>query len=350
MKRTMNERTKMLFEFNDPPPEKNHVDTYKFANKETNNNSGNLPRVNSNVENITINTNITANSSILTTNLSEIEEWNRLWKTLVDQMTQVTDFPPFLIQSPEDQRKSLLILTQKICEIAQNPVDSKAYQTLLSQYNEKETLINELQEENLQLKEDIENLKNSHKEELKHFAQRIQEMESYALQIEHYTQQIDKKKEISQVLSQSIIPRITHHVQQEQISDNETEKKQQTNEKSSAPKPKPTKKGRKHKNRKQSPKRDFVEININDNDKHNSEPTPKKQEFKIEENQRFEEDYISKLIQKYTKPTDSQKTKSPTNYPGKTLFERSVSKSTETETENRSPTNTPKTNKKKAWH
>lgn len=292
-------------------------------------------------------------NDVFLANSKEIDEWNLLWKDLVDLMTEITQFPSFLIQNSNDQRRSLLILAQNICEIAKNPKESQEYKDLLKEQEKKEKEIKYLQNENSELKNEIESLKLNQKDELLNLSNKIQQMENYALQIEHYTFQVDKRKEAAQVSLQKYSSKPNVHIQPTESPEN-TELQRRSSYPTKIDMNTNAKKINNLKNnnnnhvKKIKKKVSPTKNNKIESSHLSSPPTKKIDKFKIEENQRFEEDYISKLIQKYTKPDNEniQNLQSNENSGMPSLFDRSLKPNEDRETKNRIK----KGRRRRAWH
>lgn len=336
----------LLFSY-DYQSDPNKVDTYKYEQKTPTPPSS--PHINSSIESFSL-VRSKKKDEVSVANFKEVEEWNLLWKELVELMTEITQFPSFLIQNSDDQRKSLLILTQKICEIAKNPKESQEYKKLINEIETKDIEIKELQNENTELKNEIENLKIIQKDELTRLTSKVHQMEKMAIQIEDLTSQVDKKKEAAQATFQKYSSKSSLYTVQNESSDN-TEKHEKNNYPTKKDAHTNIRKTNSNKNNKKVKKKTSKPKNIQTESPNLILDLPNKKttSFEIEENQRFEEDYISKLIQKYTKPDPSNPQKVQQNENPDynfSLFNRSLKPNNNREVKN----HTSKERKRRAWH
>lgn len=332
----------LLFSY-DYQSEPNKIDNYKYEQKSPTPPPSPLP--NSSYESFGLHRS-KKSEEISLINSKEIDDWNLLWKNLVDLMTEITQFPSFLIQNSNDQRKSLLILTQKVCEIAKNPKESREYKDLLKENEIKDNEIKKLENENIELKSEIENLRLAQKDELSHLSNKVQQMEKIAIQIEDLTSQVDKKKEAAQMSIQKYSSKSNLYMLQTDLSEN-TEQQTKINHPIKNDAHSNTRKNNCSKNAKKTKKKiSKPKKNKTDLSNENS-PLKNNISFQIEENQRFEEDYISKLIQKYTKSDNAnQNTQLNNNTDNFSLFDRSLKPIKDRELKNHAN----KEKKRRAWH
>ncbi|OHT16866.1 hypothetical protein TRFO_41512 [Tritrichomonas foetus] len=339
------ERNQLLFQTasNTPPSNKpSVVDAYNYAPKqpppsiivETN------PNPNENHENHTMNS-------------IEINKWNETWKFIVDKLTEITCFPPILVQSADEQRKSLQLLVESVCEIAKHPKDSQEYKDLTHELELRDQKITELNQKNSSLKSEIELLKNRNKEEISHFTKKIEILENYALQIEHYTIQVDKRKDFNQAsfqrINQSRASTLNNDIKTSPGDHSKGSKgsfeklnKSHQAEKKNAQKKSVHKSNKKNEKLGHSNTKSDKNSNLATNDNSKKKPN----DFKFEENKRFEEDYVAKLIQKYTKvePTQEVQQANPESK-AQSLFERSIKPNDDIQKETQKPRF-----KRRQWH
>ena len=291
-------------------------------------------------------------------NNPEIDQWSITWKEAVDILTEITEFPSFLVQTIDDQRKSLIELVKKVVEIAKNPKEAQEYKTLMNLLEEKEKTISDLTERNQKLQNEIDQMKINHNDEIINFSKRIGVLQSYALQIEHITNQVDKRKDQLQANFQRFIPSRSpsselKNTDFQPIQQNGTDNNNNNgtnNNKSKKTLLDKSKKVGKNSNKNKNIKKNSDKSK--DDKKRESLPDKKGTKISVINDQnKFEEDYVSKLIQKYTKKSNSpekndQNEKNDENVHF-SLFERSL-KPTETKNKEEIPGNS--ILKRRKWH
>lgn len=87
--------------------------------------------------------------------IHELQQWNQTWTRLVAMLSNVVPFPPNFPQTTEAQRQLLEDLTQSVCQIAANPVQSDQYRVILQKLENKSAKLQEEREQNHALSEEL---------------------------------------------------------------------------------------------------------------------------------------------------------------------------------------------------